>query len=99
MSVSELDRVLHQPVRIRIVALIANLESCDYTTIRDTLELSDGHMTTHMRELAKEKIINVKKQFIEGKPKTTYSLSKDGKKRLSEYLVQLQDIIAMIPSH
>lgn len=95
MLMKELDRIIHQPVRTRIMAHLINVEECDYTSLKNTLKLSDGHMSTHMKELLACNYIEMKKEFIDNKPKTTYKITKTGKKQFSEYVNTLKSLIAM----
>lgn len=90
---SELDGVIHQPVRTRIVAFLANAGVSGFVELKSALGLSDGHMSTHMRQLIKAGYVDAKKEFVKDKPKTTYSLTPVGKKEFSRYLDQLRSIL------
>jgi len=92
---SELDQIIHQPVRTKIMAYLVNTGTCDYTTLKKTLELSDGHMSTHMKLLVENEYVEADKSFVDNKPKTTYKISKLGKKKFSEYVTNLKSLIAM----
>jgi DNA-binding MarR family transcriptional regulator len=90
----ELDRIIHQPVRTRIVAYLASRGPTDYVTLRDNLGLTDGHMTTHMRELVGAEYVTFEKDFVDNKkPRTTYKLSPQGKKQFAAYLKALKEIV------
>ena len=90
----ELDRIIHQPVRTRIVAFLASRGPTDYVTLRDALELTDGHMTTHMRELVGSEYVSFEKDFVDNKkPRTTYKLSPLGRKQFAAYLKTLKEIV------
>ena len=90
----ELDRIIHQPVRTRIVAYLASHGQTDYVTLRNALALSDGHMTTHMRELVGSEYVSFEKDFVDNKkPRTTYKLSPMGRKQFSAYIKALKEII------
>jgi len=91
----ELDRIIHQPVRTKIMAYLVNTRTCDYTTLKKTLELSDGHMSTHMKELLESGYVEMEKAFVDNKPKTTYKITKEGKKRFAEYVNALKTLISM----
>lgn len=93
MTSGELDRVIHQPVRTQIVAYLANVKECDYTTLRDNLSLSDGHMSTHMKQLVEAEYIAIDKAFVNNKPKTTYRLTPEGKKKFHAYVKHLKEIL------
>ena len=92
----ELDRVIHQPVRTRIMALLCGRGTCDYSTLKRTLELSDGHMTTHMRELLASGYVEMEKAFVDNKPKTTYQVTREGRKKFANYVDALKKIITGI---
>jgi predicted ArsR family transcriptional regulator len=91
----EIDKVLHQPVRTKIMALLVSMKECDYTSLKKTLGLSDGHMSTHMRELIEAGCVEVEKSFVDNKPKTTYRLTKEGSKRFAQYIKTLKQVIAL----
>lgn len=89
----ELDKILHQPIRTRIMAYLATQKSADYTTLRDMFSLTDGHMTTHMKELIENDYLSVTKEFINNKPRTTYTITAKGTKAFLNYIETLKKII------
>ena len=90
----ELNKIFHQPIRTRLMAYLINSDYADYTTLKKTLNLSDGHMSTHMKELLSNEYVEMKKEFVDNKPKTTYSITQKGKKEFKDYIKQLQKIIS-----
>ncbi len=94
---NELDQVIHQPIRTKIIALLLNSGECDYSTIKNTLNISDGHMSTHMKVLVTEEYVVMEKNFVDNKPKTTYKITKYGKKKFSEYIEVLKKIVTIKP--
>jgi predicted ArsR family transcriptional regulator len=91
---SELDQIIHQPIRTKIIALLSNSGECDYTMIKSSLNLTDGHMSTHMKVLVAEMYVEMEKTFVNNKPKTTYKLTKLGKKKFSSYIDALKSIVS-----
>lgn len=91
---NELDRILHQPIRTQIMAYLIACDSCDYTTLKNKFELSDGHMTTHMRELLEHKYVVAEKEFINNKPRTTYHITPEGRTAFGAYITTLKRIIS-----
>ena len=92
---AELDKVIHQPIRTRIMAILVNRGECDYSSLKKQLELTDGHMSTHMKELLSSGYVEMEKAFIDNKPKTTYSVTKVGRKRFAEYVNSLKKLISL----
>lgn len=90
---NELDRIIHQPIRTKIMAYLIAQGTADYTTIKNMFHLSDGHMTTHMRELLEHNYVYTEKEFINNKPRTTYFVTDIGKKAFSAYIATLKKII------
>ena len=91
----DLDKVIHQPVRTRLVAHLAGHGSADYSTLKKTFELTDGHMSTHMKELVGSGYVEAEKSFVDNKPKTTYRLTKLGKQRFADYVKALRAIVSI----
>lgn len=91
----DLDRILHQPIRTKIVSYLVVHQSCDFNTIKKLFHLSDGHMTTHMRELLDSGYVIVEKQIIEGKLKTVYHITDVGKQAFSNYVTMLKQILLL----
>ncbi len=89
----ELNRILHQPIRTRIMAYLLTYGSCTYTALKNKFELSDGHMTTHMRELVGNEYVDVEKKFVDKKPQTTYLITSKGKKAFLDYIEVLKNIL------
>lgn len=94
MKLFELDQVIHQPIRTKIMALLANMGETDFTTIKKNLDLTDGHMSTHMKILTESGYVDTDKKFVDNKPKTSYKLSKEGKKKFSDYVASLKKMIS-----
>jgi len=95
MPTDDLDQVIHQPIRTKIMALLLSRKECDYSTIKNSLNLSDGHMSTHMKVLVGENYVELEKEFVGNKPRTTYRLSKNGKKRFADYVASLRKLIEL----
>jgi len=89
----ELDRVLHQPIRTKIMAYLVACDECDFTTIKKLFDLNDGHMTTHMSELIESGYVEAEKALVDGKVKTIYSATKKGKKAFEAYVETLKNLI------
>ena len=93
MKNSDLDQILHQPVRTKVIAFLANSGASDFTTLKKALDLTDGHMSTHMKLLVENGYVDVEKTFVDNKPKTTYKISKEGRKKFSDYINVLKQLV------
>ncbi|MEM2191762.1 MAG: transcriptional regulator [Candidatus Hadarchaeales archaeon] len=84
----KINRTVHEPPRFAILELLAVCGRTDYTTIKETLGLSDGNLHNHLSKLEREGYIRVRKGFSGRRPKTEYEITEEGLKTLSAYLDQ-----------
>jgi len=88
-----LNREFESRVRLGIMSVLMVNEKAEFKTLRELLDLTDGNLASHLSALEKAGYIKVKKQFIDRKPNTTYSATKDGKKAFSEHLNLLEKFL------
>lgn len=65
----------------------------DFNTLKETLDLTDGNLASHLAALEKSEYIQVKKSFVGKKPHTTYAATKTGKKAFKDHLDALESLI------
>ena len=89
----QLDRVIHEKGRLAIMSLLAASPQLAFTEMRDTLNMTDGNLTAHMRTLQESGYVSVTKEFQGGRPLTTYSLTAQGRKAFATYINLLEQIV------
>ena len=89
----QLDRVIHEKVRLALMSLLAASPQLSFTEMRDTLTMTDGNLTAHMRTLQEAGYASVTKEFQGGRPLTTYSLTAPGRKAFATYINLLEQIV------
>jgi DNA-binding MarR family transcriptional regulator len=93
---AELDDVIHQPVRLRIMAALTSLdarEQVDFSYLKGKLDLTDGNLGAHLRALEDAHYILVEKTFVERRPKTFVAASAVGRKAFQAHVAALQAIL------
>lgn len=93
---AELNEIIHQPVRLRIMAALVTLgtgEEVDFTYLRNLLEVTDGNLGAHLRKLEEAGYIVMNKLFVERKPRTFVSATKKGRKVFDEHVEALESIL------
>ncbi|MBU2610202.1 MAG: transcriptional regulator [Chloroflexi bacterium] len=91
-----LNETIHQPVRLRVMAVLVTLgpgEEVDFTYLRGLLEVTDGNLGAHLRKLEEAGYISITKIFVERKPRTYVSATADGRKVFSEHVAALESIL------
>ena len=89
----QLDRVIHEKGRLAILSMLAASPELSFTELRDTLGMTDGNLTTHIRTLQESGYLSVTKSFQNNRPLTTCALTAAGKKAFTHYINLLEQII------
>ena len=89
----QLDRVIHEKGRLAIMSMLAASPELSFTEMRDSLKMTDGNLTTHIRTLQEAGYVSVTKSFQNNRPLTTCSLTSAGKKAFTSYINLLEQIV------
>lgn len=89
----ELDRLIHERLRLGIVSALAVNESLSFNELKTLLKTSDGNLSVHARKLEEAEYITCEKYFEGRVPKTEYKLTPAGKQALERYLDHMEAII------
>jgi len=97
-SIPDLDRLIHERIRLGIVSALAANSSLTFNDLKRLLKTTDGNLSVHARKLEEAKYIDCAKSFEGRMPKTEYSLTATGRKALNKYLDHMEALIgAMRP--
>jgi DNA-binding transcriptional ArsR family regulator len=89
----ELDRLIHERMRLAIVSALAVNESLTFNELNRLLETTDGNLSVHARKLEEAAYIVCTKSFEGRVPRTEYRLSAAGRRALERYLAHMEAII------
>ncbi|MCA1564053.1 MAG: transcriptional regulator [Acidobacteria bacterium] len=93
MSAAELDRVIHERLRLGIVSALAGNASLTFNELKEILKTTDGNLSVHARKLEDAGYIACEKSFDGRTPKTEFRLTDDGRRALTRYLDHMESII------
>jgi len=89
----ELDRLIHERVRLGIVSALAVNGSLTFTDLKELLGATDGNLSAHARRLEDAGYVTCEKSFEGRVPRTEYELTKLGRRELQLYLDHMEAII------
>lgn len=89
----QLDRVIHEKGRMAIMSLLAATPELSFTEMRNTLSMTDGNLSVHIRTLQEAGYVAVTKTFKDRKPLTTYTLTETGRRAFGQYIDLLEQIV------
>lgn len=88
-----LDRIIHEKGRLAIMSSLAASPELSFTELRDTLNMTDGNVTTHIRTLQEAGYLSVAKSYQNNRPLTTCTLTAAGRKAFAAYINLLEEIV------
>ena len=92
----DLDRLIHERVRLAIVSALAVNESLSFNELKRLLDTSDGNLSVHARRLEEAGYITCEKSFDGRVPRTDYRLTAAGRRALQRYLDHMEALIRRV---
>ena len=89
----DLDRVIHERVRLGIVSALAANASLTFNELKRLMKITDGNLSVHARRLEQAGYIATSKSFQNRVPKTEFSLTAVGRRALERYLDHMEALI------
>ena len=93
-SLTELDRLIHEPARLLIVTILSTVESADFLFLQRETDLTKGNLSAHLSRLEEAGYVNIEKTFKGKLPLTVCKLTKAGQKAFNAYRLQMQNFIS-----
>jgi DNA-binding HxlR family transcriptional regulator len=90
-----LDKILEHRVRLQIMSVLVTEDALDFNTLKETLDVTDGNLASHIKALEKEKYLSVNKTFVERKPNTKYKITERGRNAFRKHLDALEQVIRL----
>jgi DNA-binding HxlR family transcriptional regulator len=89
----ELDRLIHERVRLGIVSALAVNASLSFNELKSMLALTDGNLSVHARRLEEAGYVECTKSFEGRTPRTEFALTGEGRSALGAYLAHMEALI------
>jgi len=87
-QITNFDRLIHEPSRLAIMAVLSACESADFTFLLNATGLSKGNLSAHLSKLRDAEYVNITKGYKGNYPHTTCTLTKDGRRAFDVYRKQ-----------
>ena len=88
-----LNKAFDHRVRLGVMAVLLANDSVSFNDLKDSLDLTDGNLASHVAALEKAGYVLVSKQFIGKKPNTTYEATAEGKLAFQQHLAALEKLL------
>lgn len=94
----DVDEVIHQPWRLRIMAVLVALHpevTIATTELRTAFDVTDGNLGAHLRKLEDAGYVDVCKTFVDRKPRTFLRATETGRRAFQKYVAALKEVIRL----
>jgi len=92
-SLKDINRLIHEPARLTIMAILAAVEEADFRYLLRESGLTKGNLSSHLSKLESAGYIEIEKTFQGKIPLTLCRLTADGRRAFSEYHEQLKSFV------
>ena len=91
--IQHINKTFDNRVRLGIMSILMVNEQVNFTRLKELLGVTDGNLASHIKALEKLNYVQVYKQFVDRKPKTTYRASKTGRDAFAKHIEALEKLI------
>jgi DNA-binding MarR family transcriptional regulator len=91
-----LNEIIHQPVRLRMMAMLVALPlevQMTFNSLKEALALTDGNLCAHIHKLEEAGYLTVTKTFVRNKPQTYVQATEAGRQAFMEHSAALREIL------
>ncbi|MEJ2757087.1 MAG: transcriptional regulator [Anaerolineales bacterium] len=96
-SANEIDKLIHEPARLLIMANLYVVERADFTFLMRQTNLTWGNLSSHMTKLEDAGYIEVIKEFKDKRPNTMLELTAKGRQAFQHYREQMHNVLDNLP--
>ncbi|MHC4546553.1 MAG: winged helix-turn-helix domain-containing protein [Planctomycetota bacterium] len=90
---AEIDRVIHEPARLLILAHLSVVESADFLFLMNQTNLTRGNLSSHLSKLETAGYVEIKKEFVDKIPRTLLRLTERGRIAFNEYRRNMKQVL------
>lgn len=96
-NIQDVDRIIHEPSRLMIIAQLYVVESADFLFLQHQTGMTPGNLSAHISKLEAAGYIEVIKEYLDRKPHTALKLTKKGQIAFKEYTAQVKKFVNKLP--
>lgn len=94
---TEIDRLVHEPARLMLMALLYVVDSADFTFLMNQAGMTWGNLSAHMSKLEEAGYLVVEKTFKGKRPNTMLRLTPQGRSAFQDYRMKMRQVLDGLP--
>jgi len=96
-SIADINRMVHEPARLMIMAVLQVVESADFVFLLHQTGLTRGNLSSHLSKLEAAGYVAIEKEFVEKIPRTLIRLTSDGREAFQVYRQSMMQVLGHLP--
>jgi DNA-binding MarR family transcriptional regulator len=96
-TIGSIDRLVHEPARLMVLAVLYVVESADFTFLMNQTGLTWGNLSSHLSKLEEAGYVAIQKKFKGKKPHTMLHLTQEGRAAFREYRQSMKQVLDDLP--
>jgi DNA-binding HxlR family transcriptional regulator len=89
----DLNKAFENKIRLGIMSALVVNDCLDFNSLKYLLDATDGNLATHLKSLEKSNYITYKKAFLNRKPNTKYSATKEGRIAFIKHIKAIEQLL------
>ena len=98
-AVASLDKVLNEPARLSVVACLSVVDEADFVFLQAQTGMTGGNLSSHVKKLEQAGYITMRKEFQGARPRTSFSLTDEGREAFTGYLTSMRSLLGVLDVH
>ena len=88
-----LNKIFESRIRLGIMSVLMVNDWTDFNTLKELLKVTDGNLASHIAGLEKNEFIEIRKEFVGKKPRTSFTATKLGKQAFKKHISALENLL------
>lgn len=90
---NNINKLFENRIRLGVMSILMINDWVDFNTLKESLDITDGNLASHIKALEEAGYIEIKKQFLKRKPNTSYRSTIAGRNEFENHLKAMEEII------
>lgn len=89
----DLNKAFENKIRLGIMSALMVNEFLDFNALKELLDVTDGNLASHLKSLDKSKYVIFRKEFLDRKPNTKYSVTPEGREAFLKHISAIEQLL------
>lgn len=92
-EIKNINEIIHSPPRLAILTFLLTRKTVPFSILAKALDLTGGNLSTHLKKLNENNLVEIEKKFVDLRPTTLISITSNGREVIKQYAQSMSDIL------